>query len=42
MVQCARLLRVVDVSGEDYFYPEEFLVRLELPRAAESLFSEAS
>jgi len=37
-----KMLRVIDESGEDYLYPEEFFVRLELPQAAEALFSEAS
>ena len=37
-----KMLRVIDESGEDYLYPEEFFVRIELPRAAEALFSEAS
>jgi hypothetical protein len=37
-----KMLRVVDESGEDYLYPEDFFVRIELPRAAEALFSEAS
>jgi hypothetical protein len=37
-----KMLRVVDESGEDYLYPEDFFVRLELPQAAEALFSEAS
>lgn len=29
-------LRVIDESGEDYLYPEEFFVPIELPPAAES------
>ena len=37
-----KMLRVVDESGEDYLYPDEFFVRIELPQAAEALFSEAS
>jgi hypothetical protein len=37
-----KLVRVVDESGEDYLYPEDFFVRIELPRAAEALFSETS
>ena len=37
-----KMLRVIDESGEDYLYPEDFFVRIELPLAAEALFSEAS
>jgi hypothetical protein len=37
-----KMLRVVDESGEDYLYPDEFFVRIELPQAAEAIFSEAS
>ena len=28
-------MRVVDESGEDYLYPEEFFVPIKLPQAAE-------
>jgi hypothetical protein len=28
-------LRVVDESGEDYLYPEEYFVPIQLPQAAE-------
>jgi hypothetical protein len=28
-------LRVVDESGEDYLYPEEYFVPVQLPQAAE-------
>jgi hypothetical protein len=28
-------LRVIDESGEDYLYPEEFFVPIKLPQAAE-------
>jgi hypothetical protein len=28
-------LRVIDESGEDYLYPEEYFVRMRLSRAAE-------
>ena len=28
-------LRVIDESGEDYLYPKEFFVFVELPRAVE-------
>jgi hypothetical protein len=37
-----KMLRVIDESGEDYLYPEDFFVRSELPRAAEATFYEAS
>jgi hypothetical protein len=37
-----KMLRVIDESGEDYLYPEDFFVRIELPRAAEAMFSEAT
>ena len=29
------LIRVVDESGEDYLYPEEYFVPVQLPQAAE-------
>ena len=29
------LLRVIDESGEDYLYPEEYFVPIKLPQAAE-------
>jgi len=29
-----RQLRVIDESGEDYLYPEDFFVSIELPAAA--------
>lgn len=29
------MVRVIDESGEDYLYPNEFFVRVELPRAVE-------
>ena len=28
-------LRVIDESGEDYLYPEDFFVRVQLPQAVE-------
>lgn len=37
-----KMVRVIDESGEDYLYPEVLFVRIELPRAAEVHFSEAS
>jgi hypothetical protein len=33
------LIRVVDESGEDYLYPEELFVPIELPTAAKPVFS---
>jgi hypothetical protein len=35
-------LRVIDESGEDYLFPSDFFVPLELPRAAESVFAGSS
>jgi len=37
-----QLLRVVDESGEDYLYPADYFVAIELPVAAERAFSVAS
>jgi len=31
-------LRVIDESGEDYLYPEDYFVAIELPRSAEHVF----
>lgn len=36
-----RFVRVVDESGEDYLYPDDFFVRIELPQEAERAFAEA-
>ena len=38
----AGLLRVVDESGEDYLYPADFFVVLELPQAAEQALLQAA
>jgi hypothetical protein len=35
-------VRVVDESGEDYLYPEDFFVPIEVPQAARSAFAQAS
>jgi hypothetical protein len=35
------LLRVVDESGEDYLFPAAFFVPIEVPTAAEKVFSGA-
>ena len=37
-----RLVRVIDESGEDYLYPEDFFMRIELPLAVKKAFSHAS
>jgi hypothetical protein len=36
------LMRVVDESGEDYLYPERYLVPIQLPQAAEDAFLHAA
>jgi hypothetical protein len=36
------LVRIIDESGEDYLYPEEFFVPIEIPEAAETVFLKAS
>jgi hypothetical protein len=33
-----KMLRVVDESGEDYLYPENYFVAIELPQLAEEAF----
>lgn len=33
------LLRIVDESGEDYLYPQEFFEPIDLPQTVERLFS---
>lgn len=35
-------VRVIDESGEDYLYPEDFFVPIELPQAAERVFAQVS
>ena len=35
-------VRVVDESGEDYLYPEDFFVPIEVPQAAQRAFAHAS
>lgn len=35
-------VRVIDESGEDYLFPEEFFVPIELPQAAAGAFAHAS
>ena len=33
------LIRVIDESGEDYLYPEDYFTPIRLPEAAERAFS---
>ena len=35
-------VRIIDESGEDYLYPDSYFVAIELPRAAASVFTQAS
>ncbi len=35
-------IRVVDESGEDYLYPADYFVLIEIPQAVESTFSHAT
>lgn len=35
-------VRVIDESGEDYLYPTEYFVRLDLPRETEKAVIEAA
>jgi len=35
-------VRVIDESGEDYLYPTDYFVAIELPQAAARVFVEAS
>ncbi len=32
------MLRIVDESGEDYLYPENYFVAIQLPQAARDVF----
>ena len=36
------LIRILDESGEDYLYPQDFFVHIEIPEAAETVFQKAS
>jgi ribosomal protein S18 acetylase RimI-like enzyme len=36
-----KMLRVIDESGEDYLYPRNFFVPVQLPQEAEAIFAEA-
>jgi hypothetical protein len=35
-------VRVVDESGDDYLYPESYFVAIEVPKAAATVFGQAS
>jgi hypothetical protein len=35
-----KLVRVIDESGEDYLYPADFFISIELPPAAKEMFSQ--
>lgn len=35
-------VRIIDESGEDYLYPAEYFVRLELPEVVEKAFLQAA
>ncbi|MBI4558889.1 MAG: hypothetical protein HY706_15000 [Candidatus Hydrogenedentes bacterium] len=35
------LVRIIDESGEDYLYPEDFFAPIQIPQAAETAFSKA-
>jgi hypothetical protein len=37
-----KFVRVIDESGEDYLYPEDFFVPIELPQEAQEAFARAS
>jgi hypothetical protein len=37
-----RQIRVIDESGEDYLYPEEYFVSVELPQSAEKAVRRAA
>ena len=36
------LIRIIDESGEDYLYPAEFFIQIELPKAAENALLNAA
>lgn len=36
------MLRVIDESGEDYLFPQEFFAPIQLPESAVALFSHAA
>jgi hypothetical protein len=34
-----QMIRVIDESGEDYLYPKNYFISIELPKAVEEAFS---
>lgn len=42
LAQQRGFLRVIDESGEDYLYPRDYFVPIELPPAAQTIFAHAS
>ncbi len=36
------MLRVIDESGEDYLFPQEFFAPIQLPESAAALFTRAA
>jgi hypothetical protein len=36
------MVRIIDESGEDYLYPVDYFVPIEIPEAAETVFLKAS
>ena len=36
-----KLIRIIDESGEDYLYPQNYFVSIDLPATAENIFSTA-
>lgn len=36
------MLRVIDESGEDYLFPQEFFAPIQLPESAAALFTHAA
>ena len=37
-----QMIRVIDESGEDYLYPADFFVPIQLPQAVEKVFALAT
>jgi hypothetical protein len=35
-------VRIIDESGEDYLYPADYFIPIELPKAIEKMFSSAT
>jgi hypothetical protein len=42
VAEARNYVRVIDESGEDYLYPADYFVSIDLPRAAEEVFIKAS